>query len=110
MPTLFQLFYIITHAFIQFIQPFLVPICFVTAWMMVVITLWSIWSAVRDSIKQAQRMHQIPCSRCRYFSGNYLLKCPVHPGNALTEEAIGCPDFETSELGWQLTRSLGKDA
>ncbi|MEL6385444.1 MAG: hypothetical protein AAFQ89_23865 [Cyanobacteria bacterium J06626_18] len=109
MQIFFQLLYVITHAFIQLIQPFLVPICFVMAWAIVAIAVWSIWSAIRDSVKRAQRMHQIPCSQCRYFSGNYLLKCPVHPGNALTEEAIGCSDFEASTVSWQLARSIEKD-
>ncbi|MEM9004762.1 MAG: hypothetical protein AAGE59_14720 [Cyanobacteria bacterium P01_F01_bin.86] len=99
----------IAHAFIQFIQPFLVPICFVVAWAVFAMGIWSLWTAIRDSVKRAHRMHQIPCSQCQYFSGNYLLKCPVHPGEALSEEAIGCPDFASVELGWNVTHSLKQD-
>lgn len=44
--------------------------------------------------KQLHRMHQVPCSRCVYFTGDYNLKCTVRPGDALTEQAIGCRDFE----------------
>ncbi|MGF1522381.1 MAG: hypothetical protein ACFBSF_08700 [Leptolyngbyaceae cyanobacterium] len=110
MQIFFQLLYVITRAFIQFIQPFLVPICLVMAWAIVALTLWSVWLAVRDSVKRAQRMHQIPCSQCSYFSGNYLLKCPVRPEDALTEDAIGCPDFEASGLSWELAQPVKKDA
>jgi hypothetical protein len=45
-------------------------------------------------------MHQIPCAQCQYFSGNYLLKCPVHPQQALSEAAIGCPDFASTQMDW----------
>jgi hypothetical protein len=44
------------------------------------------------------RLHQIPCSRCQYFTQDYSLKCTVHPYEALTEEAINCLDFEASSL------------
>jgi RNA polymerase subunit RPABC4/transcription elongation factor Spt4 len=40
-------------------------------------------------------MHQIPCANCQFFTRDYHLKCTVHPAQALTEEAIGCGDFET---------------
>lgn len=105
-----QLVQVIVYKFIQIIQPFLVPICFVVAWAVMLMGVWSLWAAVRDSVQRARRMHQIPCSECRYFSGNYLLKCPVHPQDALSEAAIGCRDFKSVELGWQLTRSLERDA
>jgi len=41
-----------------------------------------------------QRLHQIPCTRCRFYSGNAYLKCPVQPLKALSEEALDCLDFE----------------
>lgn len=36
----------------------------------------------------------MPCSRCAFFTGSYHLKCTVHPCKALSEEAIGCLDYE----------------
>ncbi|MEO1095506.1 MAG: hypothetical protein AAFX01_11465 [Cyanobacteria bacterium J06638_28] len=84
---------------LRLIQPILVPVCFVLAWMVVGLCLWSIWSALRDGLLRARRMHQIPCSQCRYFSGNYALKCPVRPYEALSEAAIGCPDYEPTGIG-----------
>jgi hypothetical protein len=42
-------------------------------------------------------MHQIPCSHCQFFTANYQLKCTVHPIEALTEEAIHCPDYDPTQ-------------
>ncbi len=95
MLSVLQLIQMLIYKVVQWIHPFFVPICFVLAWSMVAIGGWTIWSAVRDSVSRARRMHQIPCAGCRYFSGNYALKCPVHPYEALSEAAIGCPDFES---------------
>jgi hypothetical protein len=41
-----------------------------------------------------KRLHQIPCDRCIFFTGEYNLKCTVHPSKALNEEAIGCSDYQ----------------
>ncbi|MFZ4639486.1 MAG: hypothetical protein ACOYMP_03645 [Nodosilinea sp.] len=77
------------------LNPFLVPLCAVMAWGLVGLTLWNLLVISRESLQQAQVMHQIPCARCRYFTNNPLLKCPVHPQMALSEAAIGCGDYET---------------
>ncbi len=87
---LFQILYFLINA----IQPFLVPICFVCAWALVILVSWSMWTAARDSVKTAQQMHQIPCSGCQYFTDNYRLKCTVNPSMANTEEAIECMDYQ----------------
>jgi hypothetical protein len=79
---------------IEWVQPLLVPICFVSAWAIALLTVCSLWSAVRDTAAQAQQMHQIPCSTCRFFTSSHHLKCTVHPSRALTEAAIDCPDYE----------------
>lgn len=54
----------------------------------------SAYSALRDGIERIRRLHQIPCTGCAFFTGNYRLKCTVHPVKALSEEAIGCLDYE----------------
>ncbi|MEB3360402.1 MAG: hypothetical protein VKK04_27005 [Synechococcales bacterium] len=82
---------------IEFVQPALVPICFVAAWGLLLLLAWSMWSAVRDGVSRAKRMHKIPCADCQYFTGDYHLKCPVRPTIALSEAAINCPDFEPVE-------------
>jgi hypothetical protein len=33
------------------------------------------------------------CHRCQYFSDNHYLKCALHPGTALTEQAVDCRDY-----------------
>jgi len=58
-----------------------------------------LWNAWRQGWANLQRLHQIPCSNCAFFTGEYNLKCALHPYNALTEAAIGCLDYyETSAL------------
>lgn len=78
---------------IQAIQPFLVPICFVSAWLLVILVGWSIFGAIAATAANAKQMHQIPCAHCVFFTNDHRLKCPVHPSRALSEEAIGCVDY-----------------
>ncbi|MGJ3251711.1 MAG: hypothetical protein ACFE0J_11335 [Elainellaceae cyanobacterium] len=82
------------HWLIHVIQPIISPVCFVLAWALILLGAWSVWSALRDSISNAKRMHQIPCADCQFFTNIHYLKCPIHPSTALSEDAIGCTDFE----------------
>ena len=68
--------------------------CILSMVMMVGIAAWSIWNTLQEGVRYLNRLHQVPCSRCVYFTGDYRLKCPVHPISALTEEAIDCRDYE----------------
>jgi hypothetical protein len=81
------------YPIVEAIQPFLVPICFVCAWGLMAMVAWSLWSAVSTSVKNAKRMHQIPCPHCQFFTNDYRLKCPVNPTTAMSEQAIDCPDY-----------------
>jgi hypothetical protein len=76
------------------IQPFLIPICFITAWTVTILVVLSLWTAARDSVSTAKQMHQIPCTGCQFFTDNYRLKCTVRPSIANTEEAIHCLDYQ----------------
>lgn len=76
------------------IQPLLVPVCFIAAWTLVILVVWSLWTTARDSVAIAKQMHQIPCTNCQFFTADYRLKCTVHPSIANTEEAIHCSDFQ----------------
>lgn len=76
------------------IQPFLIPICFVAAWSVSILVVFSLWTAARDSVATAKQMHQIPCTGCQFFTDNYRLKCTVRPSIANTEEAINCSDYQ----------------
>jgi hypothetical protein len=91
-----QLLQLIAIQLIQLIQPILVPLCFVAAWGLIVLVGWNLVAATRDSVQRAKVMHQIPCADCRYFTNNHLLKCPLHPKIALSEDAINCGDYESS--------------
>ncbi|MBD1998732.1 hypothetical protein H6F88_06180 [Oculatella sp. FACHB-28] len=91
---MFQFLYFLTHWLVQVIQPILVPLCFVFAWSLILMAVWSVWTALQDGVANAKRMHQIPCANCQFFTGDYHLKCTVHPTMALTEEAIDCMDHQ----------------
>ncbi|MGV0025026.1 hypothetical protein [Phormidesmis priestleyi] len=86
---MFQLLYPLVHA----IQPFLVPICFFFAWTFILLTVWSLVSMTLSGFSKVREMHRIPCADCQYFTGDYTLKCTVHPSTALSEDAINCPDY-----------------
>jgi hypothetical protein len=90
------LFFSILAILIHAIQPFLTPICFVVAWSIVLMVVWSLFSATKEGVEQVKHLHRIPCADCQFFTNSYYLKCPVHPSTALSEEAIGCRDFEGS--------------
>ncbi len=55
---------------------------------------WGVGLTLKEGISQLKRLHSIPCSQCAFFTGDYRLKCTVHPITALSEEAIGCCDYE----------------
>lgn len=80
----------------QLIQPFLVPICLISAWALVILVIWTATASIRDSVGRAKKMHQIPCANCQFFTGDYRLKCTVHPSNALSDDAINCTDYEAT--------------
>ncbi len=54
---------------------------------------YTVWLIIRDTIRYSVGLHKIPCSRCQFFTGNYRLKCTLHPKTAMSESAINCPDF-----------------
>lgn len=64
------------------------------SWSLIALFIWSLWRAGRDGVAQLQRLHQIPCAGCAFFTRDYRLKCTVHPVKALSEEAINCLDYE----------------
>lgn len=75
------------------LQPFLVPICFVSAWVIILMLVWTVGSAIIASVTKAKIMHKIPCSGCEFFTNDYRLKCTIHPAIANTETAINCSDY-----------------
>ena len=65
------------------------------AWLVVTLGLWQVLAAGRETVQRSAAMHEIPCADCQFFTNDHRLKCPVHPHEALTPEAVGCRDFET---------------
>ncbi|NJR37527.1 MAG: hypothetical protein HC781_00175 [Leptolyngbyaceae cyanobacterium CSU_1_4] len=55
---------------------------------------WSMVKTVQQGINHLKKLHQVPCDRCVFHTGSYLLKCTVHPSKAFTEDSIGCLDYE----------------
>lgn len=78
---------------IQAIEPILVPLCFVLAWVLLILLGLTMAMAIRDTLARAKQMHQIPCATCQYFTNNHRLKCSIHPMSANTENAIDCSDY-----------------
>ncbi len=78
---------------IKAIQPLVVPVCFVCAWIFVISLVLSLGNGIKDVLARSQKMHQIPCSKCQFFTNNYRLKCTVQPLIANTEQAIDCIDY-----------------
>ncbi len=91
-----QLIHSLVARCMMWLQPYLGPVCFVVAWLLVLLGLWQTIAAMRDSVRRAKTMHQIPCADCAFFTNHSALKCSLHPHQALSEEAIGCGDFETA--------------
>ncbi|MBE9044452.1 hypothetical protein IQ255_08555 [Pleurocapsales cyanobacterium LEGE 10410] len=55
---------------------------------------WSLAACIMDVARQAKKMHSIPCTKCRFFTGDYRLKCTANPSIANTEQAIHCGDYQ----------------
>lgn len=55
---------------------------------------WSLISPMIAAMNRAKQMHRIPCTKCRFFTNDYRLKCTVKPHIANTEEAINCYDYQ----------------
>ena len=75
------------------LKPFLLQLRTVGAFSILGLCGWSLISCVLDVVAQAKKMHQIPCTKCRFFTGDYRLKCTANPSIANTEQAIGCGDY-----------------
>ena len=93
---LLELIHLILLHVMSWLQPYLGPICFCLAWSVVFLGLWQVIAATRDGVQRAQTMHRIPCSDCSFFTNQAVLKCPLHPTEAMSEEAIDCLDFEVA--------------
>ncbi|MGK7932210.1 MAG: hypothetical protein AB4041_12360 [Microcystaceae cyanobacterium] len=69
-------------------------ICPFAIWLILVCFFTSVCFATREGVTKLNKLHQIPCSRCSFSTGDYRLKCTVCPCQAFSEEAIHCLEFE----------------
>ncbi len=76
------------------------------AWAILISGFCSILISMNKGIKHVKKLHQVPCSGCAYFTNDYRLKCTVNPIMACTEDAIGCPDFESNQIVTDTLRGL----
>ncbi|WP_052050718.1 hypothetical protein [Leptolyngbya sp. KIOST-1] len=67
-------------------------------WVLVLAFVLAVLLAVNDGIQRLRRLHQVPCFRCRYYTGSPYLKCPVRPTEAASEAALHCTDYEAVAL------------
>ncbi|NEP57207.1 MAG: hypothetical protein F6K31_09310 [Symploca sp. SIO2G7] len=80
---------------IEAITQFLITsICLICSWSLAFLFIWLTLKTTKEGVYYLKRLHQIPCSRCAFFTNDYRLKCTVHPIAALSESAINCCDFE----------------
>jgi hypothetical protein len=61
--------------------------------LILVLVSWRFIKISQKAFNHLQRLHQVPCSNCVFFTGDYRLKCTVKPLIAMSEDAIGCRDF-----------------
>ncbi len=71
--------------------------CFSVWTVVATLLFWRSLTIFQQGINHLKRLHQVPCSNCAYFTGDYRLKCTVNPVLAMSEEAIGCRDFINKE-------------
>ena len=79
------------------LKPFLFQLRFIGAFSILGLCGLSLFSCVMDVVAQAKKMHSIPCTKCRFFTGDYRLKCTANPSIANTEQAIDCIDYQEFE-------------
>ena len=72
----------------------MILICFGLAWGMVFGACWIITRHWKTGYIHIQRLHQVPCHNCKYFTNSCYLKCTVNPHLACSEDAIDCRDYQ----------------
>ena len=79
---------------IRVFKPAILQLRIIGAYSLLGLVGWSLVSFAIDIVNTAKKMHQIPCTKCRFFTADHRLKCTVNPHIANTEEAIGCSDCQ----------------
>ena len=79
--------------FFGWLEPILQSLKFCAAFSLLSLGAWTLVGAIIDVVRRAKQMHQIPCTKCRFFTTDHRLKCTVKPHIANTEQAINCSDY-----------------
>jgi hypothetical protein len=69
----------------------------IIAWGIAFITCWTIIAQCQTGLVTVQRLHSVPCYKCKYFTNSCYLKCTVNPQVACSEAAIDCRDYQALE-------------
>jgi hypothetical protein len=72
----------------------MILLCAAIAWGLTFSSLLVIQKHIGSGLGYVQRLHQVPCSKCQYFTNSNYLKCAVNPHLACSEQAIDCRDYE----------------
>ncbi|NCR18262.1 MAG: hypothetical protein GPJ22_13625 [Microcystis aeruginosa LL13-03] len=75
----------------------LIPLlCPIAIWLVLLFFFTALFLAIAEAWGRLRKLHRIPCSRCVFCTGDYRLKCAVHPMRAFSEEAIHLVDARQS--------------
>lgn len=80
---------------LQIISPIYSVACTICISLFLASLAWSLWKTSNQGWIYVKRLHQVPCDRCAFFTGEYNLKCTIHPCRALNEKAIDCLDYQS---------------
>lgn len=69
-------------------------LCPIGIWLILVGFFTTVCFSLREGVMKLKTLHQIPCNNCIFSTGDYRLKCTIHPCIAFSEEAIHCLDYE----------------
>jgi hypothetical protein len=73
----------------------LIPLfCPIAIWLVLLFFFTALFLVLAQARGRLRKLHRIPCSRCAFSTGDYRLKCAVHPVRAFSEDAINCRDFQ----------------
>lgn len=62
-------------------------------WIFIGLSIFKLGKAFKEGIIYLKKSHQIPFSRCVFFTSDYHLKCTVNPLTVMTEASIAIAQF-----------------
>jgi hypothetical protein len=74
----------------------LIPLCLACVWAIAAIVS-GLPKVTHEKNLALKRHSKIPCRTCQFYSNNPYIRCAIRPTDALTEHAIDCPDYKSSD-------------